>query len=881
MPQPPLTTAALPSPSDFDHLPQRCREMSRSERLRALCGDQSLRWEGGRPVAVDRYLEAFPEVAADPREAMPLIVGEWLHRFDRGDLPRLSDYQRRFPHLADELARQFDLYLTLARSRATQAPGSGATPVDVAEPPAFAGYELLGELGRGGMGVVYKARQKSLDRLVAIKVVLHGVGARPEQLVRFRQEAELLARLTHPNVVQVFEAGAHAGHGYLVMEFIDGPSLAQHVGGQPQPPASAARLVESLARAVDHANRQGVIHRDIKPSNVLLTSAGVPKLTDFGLAKSLQAGDNGMTATGDVLGTPAYMAPEQARGQARQVGPATDVYGLGATLYELLTGRPPFEGATPLDVLLKVTSDDPSSVRSARPEVPADLETVCLKCLHKDPDKRYATAEALAEDLHRFLAGRPIAARPAGVAEKTWRWARRHPGVAGLLLAIFLSLSTGLAASTSLAVWALRSEEASERRREEAEGARRDTQRQLWETMLNEARGIRRSGRRGQRFDALAKLKEALALARQLGELSDEDRKRFRDEAAACLMLMDVEVAKQWPGWPAGSMNLAYDPEQRLYARQSAKDHSISIRRVADDRLIATLPGQGPVNGYGGLAFSPGGDWFARCAESSGLVEVWKLSGDGATKAWQVPGGSLVQFSPDGSLLAVASAGQTTRLFETATGRLRKHLAQGAVVFGDPFHPSKPHLALVRGQSVRVVDFTTGKVVAEADEPYGGCFAWHPSGRLFAFADPSNTIGLYDAATGEPALPPLQGHTSQGIVVTFAPTGEVLASTDWSGILRVWDVGSGRLLFSGMSPPVFGPVRFSPAPTLAGSHHAGQLSLLRLPATPVRTLASNIRVSPDHCALSPDGRRLACSDNLDTVVIDLPTATPLARPSPA
>jgi WD40 repeat protein/tetratricopeptide (TPR) repeat protein len=872
----PLTRLVSPSNlPEFGQLLDGCRSLPNPERVRALCDDQSLRWEGGQPVPVERYLEAFPDLAAEARGALPLIVGEWLQRLDHGDPPRLSDYQRRFPRLADELARQFDLHMTLARTRAAAA----APPAGPTAPPALPGYTILGALGSGGMGVVYKAHQKSLNRVVALKTVLLGAHARPEQLVRFRQEAELLARVQHPNIVQVHEAGTADGLCYLAMEFVDGPSLAQHCGGVPRPPHEAARLIESLARAVGYAHRQGIVHRDIKPANVLLTSAGVPKLTDFGLAKHLGAGE-GMTATGDVFGTPAYMAPEQALGHVREVGPAADVYALGATLYELLTGRPPFQGGTPLEVVRRVAGEEPSSVRHLRPDVPRDLETICLKCLRKEPAKRYATADALAEDLHHFQTGRPIAARRVRTAERLWRWARRHPAVATLLFALILSLTVGVAVATVLALAERDAARTAEGRQQEAEGARREARRELWQAMLNEARGIRLSGRRGQHFEALAKLKEALALARELGELTPDERKRFSNEAAACLMLVDLEVEKGWDGWPAGSGAVTFDAALEHYARYDINDHSMSLRRVADDREIARLPGQDKPS-YGGMRFSPDGRWFARCTLGSGLVEVWRVEDSGVTPAWPPRKGEAVQFSPDGTRLAV-NVGGAARLYETATGRPLKSLP-GRVPLLTAFHPTRPQVAVVHGQGLRLIDLTTDQVVADIVSPAPvTTVAWHPGGRQLAVSSADKLIRLYDTSTGKPILPPLQGHSSPGIHMAFEPSGELMASNDWSDVLRLWDTRFGRQVFSCPGVGLGDSLRFgNGGPSLAAEPRGQQLRLLHLPPAPrVRTLATSPTADDvfQRFALSPDGRRLACTvAGPATLLLDLPSASPLAR----
>ena len=338
-----------------------------------------------------------------------------------------------------------------ARSTMTARPGL--------EVPKLPGYKFLGVLGRGGMGVVYKARQVKLDRLVALKMVLSGVYAAPAELARFQAEAEAVARLQHPNIVQIYEINDYQGLPYLALEYVEGGSLQQRLDGTPMAPREAAALVATLAGAMDYAHRRGIVHRDLKPANILLASGGrqsagnaattggltsaarqVPKITDFGLAKRVE-GDSGQTRTGNILGTPSYMAPEQATGRNREVGPGADIYSLGAILYDLLTGRPPFKGETILDTLQQVQTNEPLPPRRLQPTVPRDLETICLKCLEKQRDKRYASAGALADDLERFLDHQPILARPTPWWERAAKWAQRRPAVASLLATLALTLT--------------------------------------------------------------------------------------------------------------------------------------------------------------------------------------------------------------------------------------------------------------------------------------------------------------------------------------------------------------------------------------------------------------------------------------------------------
>ncbi len=344
------------------------------------------------------------------------------------------------------------------------------------------GYELLEELGRGGMGVVCKARQCRLDRLVALKMVLSGANATPRELDRFRREAEAIARLQHPNIVQIYEIGEHEGRPYLALELVEGESLARQIGGKPRSARQAAELVEVLARAIHEAHRHGIIHRDLKPSNVLLTEDGTPKITDFGLAKRLDGESSGAfpTLTEQFLGTPSYMAPEQAvrkrsgavAGANTGSGPgssssrplaepgisqAVDIYSLGAILYEMLTGRPPFRAESPLETVLQVLNDDPVPPSRLRPRLPRDLETVCMKCLEKAPGRRYRSGLELAEDLERFLNYEPVKARPIAAPGRFWRWCRRKTSLAVALGLAAAAIATAIGLSISLAVYQYRS----------------------------------------------------------------------------------------------------------------------------------------------------------------------------------------------------------------------------------------------------------------------------------------------------------------------------------------------------------------------------------------------------------------------------------------
>ncbi|MFO0846017.1 MAG: serine/threonine-protein kinase [Gemmataceae bacterium] len=437
----------------FEQLP-----LPAKRRIDAACARFEEAWRGGGPVP--RLESFFGDAAGEDRAVLlaELLLLDVEYRRRGGELPRASDYLPRFPGQEAVIRTVLPATGKSDTGGADQGQTIRSVLAPARRPSEVPGYEVLEELGRGGMGVVYRARHVPLNRMVALKFILAGTSAPARHIERFRREAEVVARLRHPNIVQIYDVGEVDNQAFLALEYAEGGNLRDRLAGQPLEPRAAALILEPCARAVQHAHRQGVVHRDLKPANILMAVGGdsvasgnrplpgyrptgfdlpgmatyqpplatcTPKITDFGLARMLDARQSG-SELGVAAGTPQYMAPEQATGDP-DAGPLVDVWALGATLYELLTGRPPFRAASARETMRLIVDADPVPPTQLQPTVPRDLETICLKCLEKEPDRRYSGARELAQDLRRFLDGEPIHARRVGPVERLRKWARRRP----------------------------------------------------------------------------------------------------------------------------------------------------------------------------------------------------------------------------------------------------------------------------------------------------------------------------------------------------------------------------------------------------------------------------------------------------------------------
>jgi WD40 repeat protein len=775
--------------------------------------DLEYRLKGGQQARVEDYLRRYPELAAEPALAVALIVREYELR--RRSEPALGpdEFLRRFPRYRAQLATRLPHPGPdgPGADKATVRPGADASansPPGSAAPPAGPpGYEVLQELGRGGMGVVYLARQVKANRRVALKMILAEDHASAAARARFATEVEAVARLQHANIVSVYEVGEHQGRPFFSMEHCPRGSLEGKLGGAPQPPREAARLVEILARAVQVAHQHGIVHRDLKPANVLLGAGDVLKITDFGQAKRLDA-DGGQTHTGHVLGTPSYMAPEQAAGDLKAVGPAADVYALGAILYECLTGRPPFKAASVLDTLVQVRAQEPVPPSRLNAQVPRDLETVCLKCLHKAPPRRYPSAADLAEDLARFLAGEPVRARPVSAWERAVKWARRRPAVAGLLAMSVLAATAVLVSAAGLFYSNRLQEQRDEadRQRGDAEEQRREADRQR--AVAESERALARRYLYFSHMNLADRAWEDSHLSR-MDQLLDgwlprpqggEDVRGFewhyldRLRWPGGLTLRRHKAQVNGVAWsPTGSLVSCADTDGvRVWNPRTGGEtrHLQGPHRLAGTRLALSRDGK-----YVACGCLATGDEDEDTRRSAVAAVVWDVAGGQEVLAVRGHTAHVfgLAFSPDGRRLAVASHG-LVQVVDVRTGRellaIRNHTGGVSSV---AFSPDGLHLAgTFWGLPLRVWDATTGReVLTQGQKVFGARVAFSPDGRRLTTGSIERAVQVREFPSGREVFT-LRGHRGGIEQVSFSPDGKWLATASSDTTVKVWDAQTGR-----------------------------------------------------------------------------------------
>jgi WD40 repeat protein/predicted Ser/Thr protein kinase len=592
-------------------------------------------------------------------------------------------------------------------------------------------YELLEEIARGGMGVVYRARQLSLNRIVALKVVLHGPFASPDFVRRFLKEAEVTATLRHPNIVPVYEIGEYDGHHFLAMEYVDGQNLADLVRDQPLSARRAAVYVKAVAEAVHYAHQRGVLHRDLKPSNILLDAFDHPRVTDFGLAK-IVGHDAELTATGQVLGSPSHMPPEQAAGKVSQTTAQSDVYSLGSILYQLLSGRPPFQGGTLPELLAQVQEAEPIPPRRLNPSVPENLQSICLKCLRKEPERRYASAQELADDLDRFLNQKPVLARPVPVAERVWLWCQRRPNLALMSLALFLALVFGFG-------------------------------------------GILWQWRRAE-FHARGEKKQRLA--------TEENAAKIRLNLYAA----DVYLAAQ--AIHDGDYGLARRTLDSLRPQGGEEDlRGFEWRylwNLCRGNQLATLTGHQWIVTC--VAFSPDGTLVVS-GGMGGEIRVWDVAKHSCVREFNPDAHSLwsVAFTPDGRALMLAGTQgvqfwnmETWQMVKKFPGMIASLSRDGNIV---AISESSPFSSEDTGP-VTLWNWRTGEKLRTFDQS-GRVLALSPDGRRLAMAGKVSGILICDSASG--AFVKTLATENPVWCLNFSPDGNKLVSAGWCGQALVWD----------------------------------------------------------------------------------------------
>ncbi len=744
-------------------------------------------------------------------------------------------------------------------------------------------YDILAEVGRGGMGVVYKARHRGLHRLAALKMILAGEFASPAQELRFRLEAELAARVQHPNIVQVYEIGSFEGRPFLALEWIDGGSLASQLDGEPWPPGKAAALIETLARAIDVAHGQGVVHRDLKRANILLqkvdgrqnpvsggkakdqpstgqedpvsssstdccllTTVCFPKITDFGLAQPLEGGRT-MTQSGFLVGTPGYMAPEQASGKRALVGPATDIYALGVLLYQMLTGQLPFKGDSTLELLRAVTSDEPPRPRRLQPRIPRDLEAITLHCLEKQPNRRYPSALALAEDLQRFRERKQVLARPVGAVGRLTRAGRRRPLVTLLFALLTVSLFGGMAGITWQWLEANQQRDLANEHAQQADDEKQAALYQAYRASLAAASAALESHDAAEAAYHLASAPVNLQgwEWRHLRSRIDDSSSKIQLPPRERGYLIASPVRFQVGAWTSSGLRISdiENGAQTIVPIGPEYRRNIGVAQTGRGLLIAAWVGDSAFDVLDDTAkvvcrvntdndepapviFSP--DGARLCVHTGGdrrgIAVFDAISGKlVAVCRGHTNGIQTCSFSPDSAWIASGSVDRTARVWKAATGALVS-ICSG--------HKSTVHSAMFSADGLRLVTSSpdgtvrqwnpgTGKEIEPPYDRHAGQLnsaVYSPDGQWIASAGDDRTIRVWQAR-GRQDVAFLHGHTGSVITVAFSPDGRRLASlstprayvTAWDDTVRVWDVDPLATLpvLRGHTGTVY-PVAYSP-----------------------------------------------------------------------
>ncbi len=845
--------------------PRESDEPNLQQLVETLGLDQCERWNLGQRVPSESYLQRHPEIPGDSDYSFELVYGEFLLRESCGDPASIEEFLWRFPAHADRLNRQLTVHRQLDSletlkddrlSLETTQPGLPAPAQGPGPRIKVPGYEVLEELGRGGMGVVYRARQTRLEREVALKMVRPDGMDDREMVVRLLAEARAAARLKHPNIVQIFAVGDHDGRPFIEMEYLEGGSLGRLLDGRPWPARDAARLVERLALAISEAHRLDIVHRDLKPGNVLFSAEGVVKIADFGLAKQLDR-DSDLTRSEQLLGSPSYMPPEQTRGSKSQLTARADIYSLGAILYELLTGRPPFRGNTVLQTLEQVRTSEPVPPARLVPQIPKDLETICLKCLMKEPDRRYESASALAEDLRRFLDGRPILARRLGSVEVAWRKLRRHPVVAALVAALTVSLIGGFLGMAMLLVLANHNASVAH---EKSDLANRETQRAV-ESSKAEARSRREAERsaalrtldRGHDLAERGSIGLGLLWMAEAHRLTPSDARDLRRAIARDALAWSRVAARPRALWSVGSngdrLDLALSPDSRtaVVVREGGSAEWIDLETAQTIRILREKSSHG-----NHVEFNPGGNQALVVGYDEGVVWVYDLSGSsrdfalrpetgkpniahfvlggravltidrgtGRLDLWNAetgealgisgtlkPGANVLDCSPDGRIFATSSDDSLVRLWDAETLRpWRPPLRHGQQFTQARFGPLGRRLVTwdwgrnPRGGHLRLHDLEhPDRPAVRVPAPFGvRNVGFRRDGMAIAVAGDDGTIRILDSVSGEPTASILRAQAPMlpfsEFEPQFSPDGQVLLTAHQDGSARLWDLDEGQPL---------------------------------------------------------------------------------------